>query len=200
MNQVSFLSRLDPTHLDHLSSPWSNLSSWSSYTWYSAVWLVFSIVLTTSALAHPTIGTVALTWDLTRSTSVDEPLFSSRLKFYPSVQINLNQSKRPLFLVLFLGIVANLSLFFLSSKLPIPHVNLLFLPAHGSHTVSILWRWCWVLGVRNPQSIACEVWSHHFQDKLYNSDNLLIIFLRDTVTDYSLIMSIYVWNLILAYI
>ena len=128
-----------------------------------------------SALAHPTIGTVAQTWDLTRSTSVDEPLFSSRLKFYPSVQINLNESKRPLFPVLFLGIVASLSLFSLSSKLPIPPVNLLFLPAHGSHTVSILWRWCWVLGVRNPQSIACEVWSHCFQDKLYNSDSLLII-------------------------
>ena len=37
------------------------------------------------------------------------------------------------------------------------------------------WRWCWVLGVRNPQSIACEVWSLHFQDKLYNFDNLLIV-------------------------
>ena len=64
--------------------------------------------------------------------------FSSWLEFCPSVQINLNQSKRPLFPVLFLGIVASLSLFSLSLKLLIPPVNLLFLPAHCSHTVSIL--------------------------------------------------------------
>ena len=64
-------------------------------------------------------------------------------------------------------------------------------------------RWCWVLGVRSPKSIACEVWSLHFQNKLYNSDSLLIVlfsFLHDTVTDYSLIMFLYVWNLIMAYI
>ena len=47
--------------------------------------------------------------------------------------------------------------------------------------------------MRNPQSIACEVGSFHFQDKLYNSDSLLIILVslfHDTVTDYSLIMSL----------
>ena len=46
-------------------------------------------------------------------------------------------------------------------------------------------------------------WSLRFQDKLYNSDSLLFVvfsLFRDTVTDYSLIMSLYVWNLILAYI
>ena len=46
-----------------------------------------------------------------------------------------------------------------------------------------------------PQSIACEVWSLHFQDKLYNSDSLLFAvfsLFRDTVADYSLIMSLYV--------
>ena len=39
----------------------------------------------------------------------------------------------------------------------------------------VCWRCCWVLGVRNPQSIACEVWSLRFQDKLYNSNILLIV-------------------------
>ena len=39
----------------------------------------------------------------------------------------------------------------------------------------VYWRCCWVLGVRNPQSIAYEVWSLRFQDKLYNSDNLLFV-------------------------
>ena len=29
--------------------------------------------------------------------------------------------------------------------------------------------------MRNLQSIACEVWSLRFQDKLYNSDNLLFV-------------------------
>ena len=46
-----------------------------------------------------------------------------------------------------------------------------------------------------PQSIAYEVGSLRFQDKLYNSDSLLIVLVslfRDTVTDYSLIMSLYV--------
>ena len=37
------------------------------------------------------------------------------------------------------------------------------------------WRCCWVLGVRNPRSIACEVWSRRFQDKLCISDRLLFI-------------------------
>ena len=34
------------------------------------------------------------------------------------------------------------------------------------------WRCCWVLGVRNPRSIACEVWSRRFQLKLCISDRL----------------------------
>ena len=29
--------------------------------------------------------------------------------------------------------------------------------------------------MRNPHSIACEVWSLRFQDKLYNSDSLLFV-------------------------
>ena len=37
------------------------------------------------------------------------------------------------------------------------------------------WRCCWVLGVRNPRSIACEVWSRRFQNKLCISDRLLFI-------------------------
>ena len=50
--------------------------------------------------------------------------------------------------------------------------------------------------MRNPQSIACEVGSHRFQDKLHNSDSLLIVLfslLRDTIIDYSLIMYIYIY-------
>lgn len=97
----------------------------------------------------PTIGTVAQN---SRPNSIclgRQVTFSSWLELCPSVQINLNQSKRPLFPVLFLDTVASLSLISLSPKLPIPPVNLLFLPAHGSHTVSILaslhtlGRWVW---------------------------------------------------------
>ena len=54
------------------------------------------------------------------------------------------------------------------------------------------WRWCWVLGVRNPQSIACEVWSLRFQDKLYNSGNLLIVVILFYVI---LLLIIHLWCL-----
>ena len=47
--------------------------------------------------------------------------------------------------------------------------------AQKEKVYEVCWRCCWVLGVRNPQSIACEVWSLHFQDKLYNSDSLLVV-------------------------
>ena len=39
----------------------------------------------------------------------------------------------------------------------------------------VFWRWCWVLGVRNHQSIVCEDWSLCFQDNLYNSNSLLVV-------------------------
>jgi hypothetical protein len=34
----------------------------------------------------------------------------------------------------------------------------------------VFWRWCWVLGLCNPRSIACEVWSFRFQDKLLTDE------------------------------
>ena len=53
------------------------------------------------------------------------------------------------------------------------------------------------------RAFSCKGTYGLYEDKLYNSDSLLIILfslLRDIVTDYSLIMSLYVWNLILTYI
>ena len=47
--------------------------------------------------------------------------------------------------------------------------------SEGESCGEVFWRCCWDLGVRNPQLIAWEVWSLHFQNKLYNSDNLLIV-------------------------
>jgi hypothetical protein len=45
-----------------------------------------------------------------------------------------------------------------------------------------------VLGVRNPQSTACEVWSLRFQDLSVNSDNLpfsyVILFLYTLICHY----------------
>jgi hypothetical protein len=58
-------------------------------------------------------------------------------------------------------------------------LTLVIIAAQRRKWCQVFWRWCWVLGLRNPQSIACEVWSLRFQDKLYNSDNLyslLILF------------------------
>jgi hypothetical protein len=95
-------------------------------------------------------------------------------------------------------------------------LTLVIIAAQRRKWYEVFGRWCWVLGLRNPRAIACEVWSLHFQDKLYNSDNLyslLILFswycywlftdevtICMEVTDYSLMKSLYVWNLILAYI
>ena len=36
----------------------------------------------------------------------------------------------------------------------------------------VFWRCCWVLGIRNPQSVVCEVWSLCLQGKLYISVSL----------------------------
>jgi hypothetical protein len=81
-------------------------------------------------------------------------------------------------------------------------LTLVIIAAQRRKWCKVFWRWCWVLGLHNPQSITCEVWSLRFQDKLYNSNSTLIVYLyfRDTVADYSLMKSLYVWNLILAYI
>jgi hypothetical protein len=45
--------------------------------------------------------------------------------------------------------------------------------SEGGSYSEVSWRCWWVLGVRNPQSIACDVWSLRFQDKRKS----LIIFL-----------------------
>jgi hypothetical protein len=51
-----------------------------------------------------------------------------------------------------------------------------------------LWRCCGVLGVRNPQSTVCDVWSLRFQDLSVNSDNLsfsyMILFLCTLICHY----------------
>jgi len=39
----------------------------------------------------------------------------------------------------------------------------------------VCWRCCWVLGVRNLQSITCEVWSLRFQDKLFWLENFRLV-------------------------
>jgi hypothetical protein len=44
-----------------------------------------------------------------------------------------------------------------------------------------IWRWCWVLGLRNLRSIACQVWSLRFQNKLYNSDNRCWLFTDEVI-------------------
>ena len=58
--------------------------------------------------------------------------------------------------------------------------------------LEVFWRWCWVLGVRNPQSIAYEIWSLRLQDKLYNSDNLLFVVILFYVI---LLLIIHLWCL-----
>jgi hypothetical protein len=58
-------------------------------------------------------------------------------------------------------------------------LTLVIIAAQRRKWCEVFRRCCWVLGLRDPRSIACEVWSLHFQDKLYNSDNLyslLILF------------------------
>jgi hypothetical protein len=50
--------------------------------------------------------------------------------------------------------------------------HLLYLLLRRESRCEVCWRWCWVQGLRNPRSIACEVGSHRFQDKLYNFENL----------------------------
>ena len=45
---------------------------------------------------------------------------------------------------------------------------------------------------RTPQSIACEVWSLRFQDKLYNSDSLLFVLILFYVI---LLLIIHLWCL-----
>ena len=78
--------------------------------------------------------------------------------------------------------------------------------AHRSQKRKLLevyWRCCWVLGVRNPRSIACEALSCRFPLKLCISDrsfNCCKSLLHDLVAHYTIMMSLYVWNLILAYI
>jgi len=39
----------------------------------------------------------------------------------------------------------------------------------------LMWSLLKMMLSSNPRSIACEVWSFHFQDKLFISDNLLIV-------------------------
>jgi hypothetical protein len=63
--------------------------------------------------------------------------------------------------------------------LTISVLMLVIIAAQRRKWCEVFWRRCWVLGPRNPRSIAYEVWSLYFQDKLYNSENfysLLILF------------------------
>ena len=87
----------------------------------------------------------------------------------------------------------------------VPTISVLTLAyccSEGESCGEVYLRCCWVLGVRNPQSIACEVEAFIFRISCIT----LIVFiycnslLRGTVTDYSLIMSLHIWNLIQAYI
>ena len=77
----------------------------------------------------------------------------------------------------------------------VPTISVLTLTyccSEGESCGEVFWRCCWVLGVRNPQSIACEVWSLRFQDKLYNSDSLLFVLVLFFVI---LLLIIYLWCL-----
>ena len=64
--------------------------------------------------------------------------------------------------------------------------------SEGESCGEVFWRWCWVLGMRNPQLIVCEVWSLRFQDRLYNSDNLLFVVILFYVI---LLLIIHLWCL-----
>ena len=64
-------------------------------------------------------------------------------------------------------------IYLLSTNHKYTHTCLLLLSRES--WCEVFWRWCWVLGVRSPQSIAYEVWSLRFQDKLYNSDSLIVV-------------------------
>jgi hypothetical protein len=58
-------------------------------------------------------------------------------------------------------------------------LTLVIIAAQRRKWCKVFWKWCWVLDLRNSRSIACEIWSLRFQDKLYNSHSLyslLIIF------------------------
>ena len=60
----------------------------------------------------------------------------------------------------------------------VPTISVLTLAyccSEGESCGEVFWRCCWVLGIRNPQSSACEVWSLRFQNKLYNFDSLLVV-------------------------
>ena len=64
---------------------------------------------------------------------------------------------------------------------------------HTAQRIKLQWSWryCWVLGARNPRSIAYEVWSCRFQDKLCISDRLLFIVSLFYVT---LLLNIPLWH------
>jgi hypothetical protein len=84
----------------------------------------------------------------------------------------------------------------------VPTISVLTLVIIATQKKKLMWSLLkMVLSSRptRPRSIACEVWSLHFQDKLYNSDNLYSL-LTLFSWYYSLMKSLYVWNLILAYI
>jgi hypothetical protein len=58
-------------------------------------------------------------------------------------------------------------------------LSLVIIVAQRRKWCKVFWRWWWVLVLRNPRSIAYEIWSLRFHDKRYNSDNLyslLILF------------------------
>ena len=60
----------------------------------------------------------------------------------------------------------------------VPTISVLTLAyccSEGESCGEVYLRCCLVLGVCSSQSIACEVWSLRFQDKLYNSDSCLLI-------------------------
>ena len=78
----------------------------------------------------------------------------------------------------------------LSTNHKCTHPCLLLL--RGDSYGGVYWRCCWVLGVRNPQLVASEVWSLRFQDKLHNSDSLLFVLIPFYVI---LLLIIHLWCL-----
>ena len=88
----------------------------------------------------------------------------------------------------------------------VPNISILILAyccSEKRKLLAVCWRCCWVIGVRNPHSIALKygtVVSSWSCVSLIDLFNRYKSFLHDIVAHYSIMMLLYVWNLILAYI
>jgi hypothetical protein len=80
----------------------------------------------------------------------------------------------------------------------LPTISVLTLVIIAAQKRKLMWSLLKMMLSSRPTNlrlIACEFWSLNFQDKPYDSDSLLIFYFsfRDTITDYSLMKSLYIY-------